>query len=103
MPATNPDRIIFTQLRAAASFDRIAFRAFWKLMFMLCHPHEIYCDQQIVACTHKALTSHGLDVLQPRGHLEPQVAAPSRNELLVAFGASSDPICATPFRTSSPK
>jgi hypothetical protein len=90
--ATNPDRITFTQLRAAASFDPIAFRAFWKLMFMLCHPDEIYLDQQIVACTHEALTSHGMDVLQPRGHFDPQVASPSHTELLAALGARSDPI-----------
>jgi hypothetical protein len=32
------ERITFTQLRAAASFHPVAFRAFWKLMFMLCQP-----------------------------------------------------------------
>ena len=33
--AHDPDRITFTQLRVAASYDPVAFRAFWRLMFML--------------------------------------------------------------------
>jgi hypothetical protein len=41
MPPAKPERITFTQLRVAASYDPNAFRAFWKLMFMLARPDEI--------------------------------------------------------------
>ena len=48
-PPLHPDRISFTQLRVAASFDPTAFRAFWKLMSMLCQPDDVYRDPHIVA------------------------------------------------------
>jgi 2-polyprenyl-6-methoxyphenol hydroxylase-like FAD-dependent oxidoreductase len=89
MPALDPDRITFTQLRVAASFDPSAFRAFWTLMFMLCQPDRIYHDPHIVACTNEALSLHGMDVVQARGHLDPQVASPTRQQLLAALEMDS--------------
>jgi hypothetical protein len=35
------ERITFTQLRVAASFDATAFRAFLSLMFMLNQPDDV--------------------------------------------------------------
>ena len=84
-PPLHPDRISFTQLRVAASFDPTAFRAFWKLMFMLCQPDDVYRDPHIVACTQDALRSRGMDVLQPRGHLDPGIAQPTRQQILAAL------------------
>ncbi len=88
-PRTAPsDRepISFTQLRVAASFDPSAFRAFWKLMFMLCQPDDVYHDPHIVACVHQALRCNGLEALQPRGHLDPRIVSPTRQRLLDALG-----------------
>lgn len=84
-PAPASERISFTQLRAAASFDPSVFRAFWKLMF--CRPDEVYREPQIVVATQAVLRSHGMDELQPRGHFDPLVASPARQELLAALGA----------------
>lgn len=85
-PPNDSDHVTFTQLRVAASYDPIAFRAFWKLMFMLCRPDEIYGDPDIVARTHEVLKTQGMDAVQPRGHFDPQVASPTRQELLAALG-----------------
>jgi hypothetical protein len=81
----DPDRISFTQLRVAASFDPAAFRAFWKLMSMLCQPDDVYRDPRIVARTQDALRSRGMDVLQPRGHVDPGIAQPTRQQVLAAL------------------
>lgn len=86
-PPLDRDRISFTQLRVAASYDPAAFRAFWKLMFMLSQPDEVYRDPHIVARTQDALRSGGMDVLQPRGHLDPGIAQPARQQVLAALGA----------------
>jgi 2-polyprenyl-6-methoxyphenol hydroxylase-like FAD-dependent oxidoreductase len=84
-PPLDPDRISFTQLRVAASFDPAAFRAFWKLMSMLCQPDDVYRDPHIVARTQDALRSRGMDVLQPRGHVDPGIAQPTRQQVLAAL------------------
>ena len=84
-PPLDSDRISFTQLRVAASFDPTAFRAFWKLMFMLCQPDDVYRDPHIVARTQDALRSRGMDVLQPRGHLDPGITQPTRQQILAAL------------------
>ena len=84
-PPWHPDRIGFTQLRVAASFDPAAFRAFWKLMFMLCPPDDVYRDPNIVARVHDTLRSEGMDTLQPRGHLDPGISQPSRQQILAAL------------------
>ncbi len=86
-PPPDPDRLSFTQLRVAASFDPAAFRAFWKLMFMLYQPDDVYRDPHIVARTQDALRSRGMDVLQPRGHLGPGIAQPARQQVLAALAA----------------
>ena len=87
----------FTQLRAAASFDPTAFRAFWKLMFMLCHPDEVYRDPQVVACAQDALRCRGEEnpvvgqaLFGPeRGHVDRQVGQPTRQQLAEAPAGSS--------------
>ncbi len=90
-PAPHPlpsdsERISFTQLRVAASFDPVAFRSFWRLMFMLSKPDDVYRDPQVVACTQEALKAQGMDLLQPRGHVDLRVAPPDRQQLLTALG-----------------
>lgn len=84
----DPERITFSQLRAAASFDANAFRTFWKLMFMLCHPDEIYADREIAAHVHNVLKSNDVDLGHPRGHFDPLIASPSRDDLLAALGVA---------------
>lgn len=54
-------------------------------MFMLCQPGDVYRDPRIVACTQDALRSRGMDVLQPRGHLDPGIAQPTRQQILAAL------------------
>ena len=85
-PPLDSDRVSFTQLRVAASFDPAAFRAFWKLMFMLCPPDDVYRDPRIVTRVHDALRSRGMDALQPRGHLDPGISQPTRQQVLAALG-----------------
>ena len=84
-PPLDSDRVSFTQLRVAASFDPAAFRAFWKLMFMLVQPDDVYRDPHIVARVQDALRSRGIDVLQPRGHLDPGIGQPSRQQVRAAL------------------
>jgi hypothetical protein len=84
-PPLDSDRISFTQLRVAASFDPTAFRAFWKLMFMLCQPDDVYRDPHIITRTQDVLRSRGMNVLQPRGHLDPGIAQPTRQQILDAL------------------
>ncbi len=90
-PPPDRERATFTQLRVAASFDPAVFRAFWNLMFMLCPPDEVYHDPHVVACTRQALRSHGLEVLPPRGHVDPRIASPSRQQLLEALATHPAP------------
>lgn len=92
-PTLDADRTTFTRLRAAASFDPAAFRAFWKLMFMLCHPDEVYRDPQVVAGVHDALRCRGEEnpvvgqaLFGPeRGHVDRQVGQPTRQQLAEAL------------------
>ncbi len=88
LPPPDSDRITFTQLRVAASFDPTAFRSFWKLMFMLCQPDEIYRDHQVVASVHDTLRSNGMEALQLRGHLDPLIVQPTRPQLLTALATA---------------
>jgi 2-polyprenyl-6-methoxyphenol hydroxylase-like FAD-dependent oxidoreductase len=62
-PPLDPDRISFTQLRAAASFDPAAFRAFWKLMSMLRSRHTRLPSDPF----HVALVMSWLGVSRPLG------------------------------------
>jgi 2-polyprenyl-6-methoxyphenol hydroxylase-like FAD-dependent oxidoreductase len=90
--AHDPDRITFTQLRVAASYDPVAFRAFWRLMFMLGRPDDIYRDPHVVARAHEILHARGMDLIPPRGHFDPQVASPTRQQLLAALRAEPAPV-----------
>jgi 2-polyprenyl-6-methoxyphenol hydroxylase-like FAD-dependent oxidoreductase len=79
-PPNHPDRVTHTQLRTAAPFDPIVFRAFWKIMGMVCRPDDVYTDPAIVARTHEIIRDQGSG---------PQIAQPSRQQLTAALTASS--------------
>jgi 2-polyprenyl-6-methoxyphenol hydroxylase-like FAD-dependent oxidoreductase len=70
------DRVTYAQLRTAALFDPTAFRAFWKIMGMICRPDEVYRDPCVVACTREVLHHHGGG---------PSMAQPTREQLLSAL------------------
>jgi hypothetical protein len=68
--------IDYARLRAAAAFDPTAFRAFWKIMGMICPPEEVYTDPHIVARTRQVLRRRGAG---------PPMAQPTREQLLAAL------------------
>jgi hypothetical protein len=76
-PEPGGDRVTYSQLRAAAPHDPLAFRAFWTIMGMLRPPDEVYRDLALVARVREVLATHGT---QPVGQ-------PSRQELLAALEA----------------
>jgi hypothetical protein len=71
-----PGRVTYSQLRVTASYDPVAFRAFWKINGMICPPGEVYTDQDVVARTQETLQRHGT---------APPVAQPTREQLLSAL------------------
>ena len=75
-PSRTPGRVTYSQLRVAASYDPIAFRAFWKINGMICPPVEVYTDPDVVARTQETLRRHGT---------APPVAQPTREQLLTAL------------------
>jgi hypothetical protein len=75
-PSQTPGRVTYSQLRAAASYDPTAFRAFWKINGMICPPGEVYTDPDVIACTQETLRRHGI---------APPVAQPTREQLLTAL------------------
>jgi hypothetical protein len=75
-PSQTPGRVTYSQLRAAASYDPTAFRAFWKINGMICPPGEVYTDPDVVARTQETLRRHGT---------APPVAQPTRKQLLTAL------------------
>jgi 2-polyprenyl-6-methoxyphenol hydroxylase-like FAD-dependent oxidoreductase len=75
------DRVTYAQLRNAAPFDPTVFRAFWKVMGMVCLPDTVYTDPTIVARTR--------DVIRSRGG-GPPIAQPTREQLLTALGRTPD-------------
>ena len=75
-PSQTPGRVTYSQLRAAASWDPTAFRAFWKINGMICPPGEVYTDPDVVARTQETLSRHGT---------APPVAQPTREQLLTAL------------------
>jgi hypothetical protein len=75
-PSQTPGRVTYFQLRAAASWDPTAFRAFWKINGMVCPPDEVYTDPDVIACTQDTLRRHGT---------APPVAQPAREQLLTAL------------------
>jgi 2-polyprenyl-6-methoxyphenol hydroxylase-like FAD-dependent oxidoreductase len=79
LPPSPPEisgRVSYPQLRVAACYDPVAFRAFWKINGMVCPPEEIYSDPHVVACTREALSRHGSG---------PPEAQPTREQLLAAL------------------
>src|SRR5437764_241081 len=76
-PARPPGRVTYSQLRAAASWDPAAFRAFWTINGMICPPEEVYTDPDVIASTQETLRRHGT---------APPVAQPTREQLLTALG-----------------
>jgi 2-polyprenyl-6-methoxyphenol hydroxylase-like FAD-dependent oxidoreductase len=75
-PAAVADRVSYPQLRAAGSYDPVAFRAFWTVNGMVRPPEEVYTDPHVVACTREALSRYGSG---------PPVAQPAREQLLAAL------------------
>jgi 2-polyprenyl-6-methoxyphenol hydroxylase-like FAD-dependent oxidoreductase len=75
-PAAVADRVSYPQLRAAGSYDPVAFRAFWTVNGMVRPPEEVYTDPHVVACTREALSRYGSG---------PPVAQPTREQLLAAL------------------
>lgn len=69
-------RVTFAQLRAAAPFDPMVFRAFRKVMGMMCRPEKVYADPAVVARTRGVLSDQGS---------APPMAQPSREQLGVAL------------------
>jgi hypothetical protein len=77
-PPVSSDRVGYAQLRAAASSDPTAFRAFWKINGMICLPEDVYTDPRVVACTREALRYYGSG---------PSMAQPARDQLLAALAS----------------
>jgi 2-polyprenyl-6-methoxyphenol hydroxylase-like FAD-dependent oxidoreductase len=75
-PPHRPDRVTYAQLRTAAPFDPRVFRAFWKIMGMVCHPDDVYTDPAVIARTHEIIRDHGSG---------PPIAQPSRQQLQAAL------------------
>jgi 2-polyprenyl-6-methoxyphenol hydroxylase-like FAD-dependent oxidoreductase len=67
----------YWQVRAAAPFDPVVFRAFWKVMGMNAVPGEVYADPEVIARTREVLG---------RNDAAPPAAQPSRAQLLAALG-----------------
>ena len=63
-------------MRAAASYDPAAFRAFWKINGMVCPPEQVYTDPGVVAATQKTLSHYGT---------APPVPQPTRDQLDTAL------------------
>jgi 2-polyprenyl-6-methoxyphenol hydroxylase-like FAD-dependent oxidoreductase len=53
------DRIGYHQVRAAAAFDPVVFRAFWRVQGMIATPGEVYTDPEVVARTREILRNIG--------------------------------------------
>jgi flavin-dependent dehydrogenase len=76
LPSPPAGRVTYAQVRAAANYNPIALRAFWRIMGMLERPDDVYGDPLVVEATRSALHRHGG---------EPLLAQPSRTELLAAL------------------
>ncbi len=71
-----PGRVTFAQLRSAAPYDPLIFRAYWKVMGMSCRPGDVYTDPAIVARAHEIIRSRGTS---------PPMTQPTREQLLTAL------------------
>lgn len=54
-PGAGDGRIGYHQVRAAAAFDPVVFRAFWRVQGMIATPGEVYTDPEVVARTREVL------------------------------------------------
>jgi 2-polyprenyl-6-methoxyphenol hydroxylase-like FAD-dependent oxidoreductase len=70
------DRVSHWQVRAAAPFNPLVFRAFWKVMGMTATPGEVYADPEVIARTREVLSRPGAASATDR---------PSRAQLLAAL------------------
>lgn len=70
------DRVGYWQVRAAAPFDPVVFRAFWKVMGMTAIPGEVYADPEVIARTQDILGKH---------EAAPAADLPHRAQVLAAF------------------
>jgi 2-polyprenyl-6-methoxyphenol hydroxylase-like FAD-dependent oxidoreductase len=70
------DLVVDAKLRVAASYNPVAFRAFWKINGMICPPDGVYTDPDVVSRTQETLRRHGT---------APPVAQPTREQLLTAL------------------
>ncbi len=59
VPAAASDRVGYAELRSAAPFDPVIFRAYWQVMGMACEPDSRHTDPAIVARTHEVIGRHG--------------------------------------------
>ena len=79
-PATaalsNTGGIGYWEVRAAAPFDPLVFRAFWRVMGMIAVPGEVYADPDVMARTREVLG---------RQDGAPRAARPSRDQVLAAL------------------
>lgn len=58
-PGAGAGRIGYHEVRAAAAFDPIVFRAFWRVQGMIATPGEVYTDPEVVARTREVLRNNG--------------------------------------------
>ena len=72
----NTGSIGYWQVRAAAPFDPVVFRAFWKVMGMIAVPGEAYADPEVIARTREVLGSK---------QAAPATDRPSRAQVLAAL------------------
>ena len=77
LPAPDPSRVTFGQIRQAGQVDPVAFRAVWRLMGMIGRPSDAYDDPDLTARVRAALAAGvPLPVQQPtRAQLEAALAA----------------------------
>jgi 2-polyprenyl-6-methoxyphenol hydroxylase-like FAD-dependent oxidoreductase len=74
--AANTGSIGYWQVRAAAPFDPLVFRAFWRVMGMIAVPGEVYADPEVMARTREVLG---------RRDAAPTADRPSRAQVLAAL------------------
>jgi len=87
VPGAGDDRIGYHQVRAAAAFDPVVFRAFWRVQGMIATPGEVYTDPEVVARTREVLRDRG--VLRNSGAGapadQPSREQPTREQLSAAL------------------
>jgi hypothetical protein len=57
-PAHDQDRVTFAEVRAAAGYDPVVFRATWTIMGMLREPERLYRDPELVSRVRDTLARH---------------------------------------------